>query len=82
MKKNEIEYPCDWKFKIIGQDEELIRKAATGLLGSRSYTINNSKASSGGKYISLNLVVNVKDEVDRNEIFNSLQKNSAIKHIL
>ena len=82
MKKNEIEYPCDWNFKIIGQDEELLRKAATGLLGSRNYTINNSKASSGGKYLSLNLVVNVKDEVDRNEIFNSLQKDSAIKHIL
>ena len=82
MKKNEIEYPCDWNFKIIGQDEELLRKAATGLLRRRSYTINNSNTSSGGKYISLNLVVNVKDEVDRNEIFNSLQKNSAIKHIL
>ena len=82
MKKLEIEYPCDWTFKIIGQNEELLRKAATASLQSRIHTLNNSNASSGGKYISLNLTVNVKDETDRNEIFNSLQSDSAIKLIL
>lgn len=82
MKKLEIEYPCDWTFKIIGQDEELLRKAAMSSLQSRIYIINKSNASSGGKYISLNLVVTVKDEIDRNEIFNGLQNDSAVKLVL
>ncbi len=82
MKKLEIEYPCDWTFKIIGQDEGLLRKVVAALLQSRMHTINSSNASSGGKYISLNLTVNVKNETDRNEIFNSLQNDSSIKLIL
>lgn len=82
MKKLGIEYPCDWTFKIIGQDEGLLRKAAIATLQSRSHTINNSNSSSGGKYISLNLTVDVEDETDRNDIFNSLQSDSAIKFIL
>ena len=53
-----------------------------GTLQSRDHTINNSKSSSGGKYISLNLKVNVENETDRNDIFTSLQSVSAIKMIL
>lgn len=82
MEKLKIEYPCDWTFKIIGQDEGLLRKAATVSLESRVHTVNNSNASSGGKYISLNLTVNVNDETDRNEIYKHLQSDSAIKFIL
>ena len=82
MDKPEIEYPCDWTFKIIGQDERLLREAAIATLQNRIHTVNNSNASSGGKYTSLNLVVNVKGETDRNEIFTNLQKNPSIKLIL
>ncbi len=82
MDKPKIEYPCNWTFKIIGKDEKLLRKAAVSTLQKRNHTIRNSNTSSGGKYTSLNLVVNVKDETDRDEIFNQLQNNPTIKLIL
>ena len=82
MDKPIIDYPCDWTFKIIGQEDNLLRKAARSTLQERSHTLSNSNTSSGGKYTSLNLVVNVKDATDRDEIFNRLQNNSAIKLIL
>lgn len=82
MDKPKIEYPCAWPFKIIGQDDKLLRKAAISTLHGRSHTIDNSNTSSGGKYTSLKLVVNVKDETDRDEIFKRLQNNPAIKLIL
>jgi putative lipoic acid-binding regulatory protein len=82
MDKPIIDYPCDWTFKIIGQEDNLLRKAALSTLQERSHTLSNSNTSSGGKYTSLNLVVNVKDATDRDEIFNRLQNNSAIKLIL
>ena len=82
MKKLEIEYPCEWTFKIIGQDEILMRKAVISTLKSRDHTVNNSNSSSGGKYISLNLMVNVENETDRNDISTNLQSDPAIKFIL
>ncbi len=82
MKKLEIEYPCEWTFKIIGQDESLMRKAVISTLKSRDHTVNNSNSSSGGKYISLNLMVNVENETDRNDISTNLQSDPAIKFIL
>jgi len=82
LKKTEIEYPCSWTFKIIGQDESLLRKAVMAVLQSREYTINNSNSSSGGKYISLNVEIYVEDEIDRNDIYRGLQSEIAIKFIL
>lgn len=82
MDKPEIEYPCAWTFKIIGQDEGLLRKAVIETLKSRDHTVNNSNSSSGGKYISLSLTVTVDNETDRNDIYNSLQSEPTIKMIL
>ncbi len=82
MDKPKIEYPCDWPFKIIGQDDKSLREVAVSTLPGRNYTIYNSNTSSGGKYTSLNLVVYVKDASDIDEIFNRRHNNPAIKLIL
>ncbi|MDP8218418.1 MAG: DUF493 domain-containing protein [Candidatus Theseobacter exili] len=82
MNKPKIDYPCKWAYKIIGQDEKLLKQAAVSVVGNNLYTITASKSSSGGKYKSLKLEVDVRDENERINIFERLKRNSAIKFVL
>ena len=82
MKNPHIKYPRQWEFKIIGTDEQSLRKAISELLGNKEHKISFSKESSGGKYISLNLEMHVASEDDRNKIFTSLGNHSEIKMVI
>lgn len=80
--KVEIEYPCRWVYKVIGEDctllKDVIEKACTPL----EVTINYSKSSSKGKYHSLNSEVTVPDEETRLRIYEDLKAASAVKIVL
>jgi uncharacterized protein len=78
----EIEYPCEWGYKVIGTnvDEILfaIKEASLGL----DYDVTPSNMSTSGKYCSLNFSLTVPSEVVRDLIYEKLKKNSAVKIIL
>jgi len=78
----EIQYPCEWTYKIIGVDIDniliTIEEAVLGL----DYDITPSNVSKNGKYVSLNLKLEVPNEVVRNLIFENLIKSPNIKYIL
>ena len=84
--KPQIEYPCKWSYKVIGPDEELIRQAVADCLATcaaeREYELEVSRASGGGKYISLNMSVFVGDEDERNLIFRSLADHDNILMVM
>ncbi len=80
-KKPDIDYPCSWTFKVIGTDEQQIKKAVEDCV-SNSYTLKPSKVSNKGKYISLNLIAEVASETHRNEIYTSLSENEYIKMVI
>jgi putative lipoic acid-binding regulatory protein len=82
MEKPIIEYPCDWSYRIIGTDEQLLRKAALDCLGNIDYSISVSNYSSSGKYISLNIETVVSSESARNRIHASLGRHSCVKMVL
>jgi len=82
MKKPHIQYPCNWSYRIIGQDEQLLKDAAVSVAADRAHTIKKSNTSSGGKYVSLNLTVTVSDENDRLRIFGELKKCQAVRMVL
>ena len=81
-KKTQIDYPCDWSYRIIGSDEHLLRKAAKSAVGNKKYTLTVSNRSSGGKYHSLNLEIRVTDENERLRIFENLKNEAAINFVL
>jgi len=82
MTKTEFKYPCQWSYRIIGEDEKLLRDAAASAVGNKKYKLSVSNRSSGGKYHSLNLELIVNDEAERLRIFNHLNKDPAIKFVL
>ena len=77
-----INYPCDWSYRIIGKNESELRDTVKSIADGRTYSLQPSNKSSGGKYISLNFKVCVKTEQERLSIFSQLKKNAAVKYVL
>lgn len=80
--KPRIDYPCPWLFKVIGFDPQEIEEAIAEVLGDVKVTISSSKASSGGKYHSVNLEMEVASEEARDAVYNNLAAHASIKVVL
>ena len=59
-----------------------MRNAAKFAVGDKEHTMTISNRSSGGKYISMQLVLIVDDEAERLAIFELLKYDKAIKMVL
>lgn len=81
-KKPNIEYPCDWEYKVIGTDVNEIIKVIDRIADGMDYRISSSNVSSRGKYFSLNLTVFVTSEVIRDIIFAKLKDCKSVKMVL
>ena len=81
-KKIDLEYPCSWKYKLIGYEKEAIEKAIHDVIVEREHKLKHSKASKAGKYVSMNLDLLVHNEADRNLIFEALKKHKDLKMVL
>jgi putative lipoic acid-binding regulatory protein len=81
-KKPNINYPCEWQYKVIGDDiDEMIKAIELAVVGM-DYKISSSNVSSKGKYFSLNLKVIVTSEVIRDIIFEKIKTNEFVKMVL
>jgi hypothetical protein len=81
-KKPNIEYPCDWEYKVIGTDVDEMIKAIELITEGMDYKISPSNVSSKGNYFSLNLTVFVTSEIIRDIIFAKLEANKFVKMVL
>ncbi len=77
-----IQYPCDWGFRIIGTHEKLMRQLVAEIVEELEHTLEPSNTSAAGKYVSLRLSVQVRDEEHRNEIHQRLTAHEAVKMVL
>lgn len=80
--KPQIDYPCPWEYRIIGQDVAKLRQAVASVLGTRAYSIRPSHESSSGKYVSLSVEIVVPDEAYRLSTFESLRSHADIRMVL
>ena len=80
-KKPEITYPCLWLYKVIGENATALTRAITTVCPGQ-VSIAASKNSSGGKYCSLNVEIEVADETSRLTIFQNLKNHLAVKMVL
>ena len=81
-KKLELEYPCRWQFKLIGEDEFHLRQLVDEVLGERDYTLSLSNTSSTGRYRSLLLVLQVSSEQDRHDLGQQFQASEHVRMVL
>lgn len=81
-KKMQITYPCEWGYKIIGQNREKMLLAVDSIIKSDSMMIRESNTSRNGKYISLEIRVRVENELERNSYFKMLAEHSEIRMVL
>ena len=82
MEKAEIHYPCDWSYKIIGANRELIAATISMLVASFDYELSQSNQSKNGKFTSFNLSVRVHSDEERMRIFDQLKDIQTVKFVL
>ncbi|MBU1566435.1 MAG: DUF493 domain-containing protein [Proteobacteria bacterium] len=78
----EIQYPCTWVYKVIGEDLDLLKAAITEACSPHPVIISHSHSSSKGKYHSFNAELVVPDEMVRLKIYELLKNNSAVRIVL
>src|SRR5262245_3876656 len=78
----EIHYPCSWTYRIICTREDAVRAAVTEIVGPIEHQFRNLGASSAGRYQRLELVLEVRDEAHRNEIFAALARLPDVRFVL
>ncbi len=82
QERPDIKYPCDWVYKVIGEDCTLLKNAIEECCAPAKVTITYSHASSKGKYHSLNAELVVQDEEQRLQIYNSLKASPIVRIVL
>jgi putative lipoic acid-binding regulatory protein len=78
----EIEYPCEWGYKIIGTDKTALQAVIFDIVGKRAYSTKGGNSSSKGKFHSLNMTCRVESEKDRDKIFKAFSDHSDVKMVI
>jgi putative lipoic acid-binding regulatory protein len=78
-KRPEINYPCEWSYKIIGNNIDKILEAIESAVSGLNYDVTPSNISKNGNYYSLNLTLTVPNEVVRDIIYQKLDSSEFIK---
>jgi putative lipoic acid-binding regulatory protein len=78
----EIEYPCDWSYKLIGKDKAALQACVFDIVGERPYATKEGNSSSKGKFHTLNMTCRVESEQDRNEIFKAFSDHDDVKMVI
>ncbi len=80
--KLELNYPCDWKYKVVIKSEQNINPIIKEILENREHSIKESKTSSKGKFESYSLELIVHSDEDRQGIYELLGKHQHIKMVV
>lgn len=81
-KKLELEYPCNWTYKVIASEQKALHQAIIDVLNEREHKLTSSNSSKTGKYTSMNLELLVHNEDDRTFIFEALKQHQDIRMVL
>ncbi|MGD9948079.1 MAG: DUF493 domain-containing protein [Desulfobulbus sp.] len=80
--KPNIEYPCQWHYRLIGEDRTAIMEAIHAAVDVSLCVISEGNASSGGRYLSLNLEISVNNEAERLRLYQLFSDNPAIRVVI
>ncbi|MGB3750802.1 MAG: DUF493 domain-containing protein [Arcobacteraceae bacterium] len=80
--KLELDYPCNWTYKLVIRQEHNMNKIIKEVLEDREHGIKPSKTSKEGKFKSYALELIVEDEEDRKNLYKILGDHEHIKMIV
>ena len=80
--KPEIDYPGPWAYTIFGTSEERLRLAVAVAVGALEHTVTRSRRSRSGKYVSMNVEVQVADEAQRLGVGKALAEHEDVGFVL
>jgi len=80
--KLELDYPCNWTYKLVIRKEQNMNKIIKELLDDRKHGVKPSKTSSQGKFKSYTLDLIVEDENDRKDLYKILGDHEHIKMVV
>ena len=80
--KLELDYPCDWKYKIVIKSEQNINNIIKDILEDRKHGVKPSKQSSKGKFTSHTLEMLVHNDEDRKNIYKLLGDHQHVKMVV
>jgi putative lipoic acid-binding regulatory protein len=80
--KAQIEYPCQWLYKVIGDDLEKLHQILLEIVSDDTCNITFSNSSRTGKFHCLNLEMTVENEEERNSIYMELKSHPEVKMVL
>jgi putative lipoic acid-binding regulatory protein len=78
-KKPKIEYPCEWSYRVIGDDIKKMVEAVENAVEGMKYDLQASNISKKGNYFSINLKVVVENEVVRDIVFEKIKNHENVK---
>ena len=81
-KKVELEYPCNWNYKVIINAHCNINHIAKNVLGERTYKISKSNNSKNKTYESYKVSLLVHSDDDRVTLFHEFKKEDCVKIVL
>jgi hypothetical protein len=81
-RRPEVRYPCTWSYKLIGRDEVGMRRAIADVVGDSPHRVSRSNTSRTGRYCSVLLEVDVRDEEQRLRVFEALHRHPAVRFVL
>lgn len=77
-----IDYPCEWPYTVIAHDAVALEGALTQELSAERAAWRRNRSSSGGRYTSFHVAVEVRDESHRNDVFVRLQALVGVRVVL
>lgn len=80
--KLELDYPCNWTYKLVIRHEQNIKKIIKEVLEDRKHGVKASKTSSKGKFKSYTLDLIVENEEDRKDLYKILGDHEHIKMVV
>jgi len=80
--KPDIEYPCEWGYKIIGKDKDKLKVCIFEVMSERDYKIKEGNSSSKGTFHTMNARCYVVSEEEREMLFNAFQEHDDVKMVI
>jgi putative lipoic acid-binding regulatory protein len=78
----ELEFPAEWTYTIIGIDSGAMTAAVGSIFKTASYSLKDSKKSSGGKYVSMEIKIRVESKEQKDVWYHALASSKDIKMVM
>lgn len=78
----QLDYPCEWGYRVIAGQESHIRLAIRQAFGEHPVRLGEVRRSSGGRWCSMSVDTTVDNDDQRRGFFERLKQSAGIRLVL